>query len=89
MVVEDEGILGATPVIRGTRVPVYDVAAALNAGTPLQNILRMYPSLNERQAVLAGVYARETHYMIDFSRTPLPSDSKVRTRKKVAVQAER
>ena len=88
MVVEDEGILGPTPVIRGTRVPVYDVAATLNAGTPMHDILRMYPSLNERQVVLAGVYARETHYMIDFSRMPLPTHLKVRTRKKVAIQAE-
>ena len=58
LVVEDKEILSGTPVIRGTRVPVHDVAAALNAGTPKERLLETYPSLNERQVDLAAIYAK-------------------------------
>jgi uncharacterized protein (DUF433 family) len=58
IVVEDPGILGGTPVIKGTRVPVHDVAAQFDAGTPVDEILRCYPSVKERQIELASVYAR-------------------------------
>lgn len=58
LVVEDEEILSGTPVIRGTRVPVHDIAAALSGGTPKERILKAYPSLNERQVDLAAVYAK-------------------------------
>jgi hypothetical protein len=34
MVVEDPEILRGTPVIRGTRIPVHDVASLVDAGTP-------------------------------------------------------
>ena len=43
MVVEDPEILRGTPVIRGTRIPVHDVASLVDAGTPLQEILEIYP----------------------------------------------
>ncbi len=58
LVVEDEEILSGTPVIRGTRVPVHDVAAALSKGTSKARVLRSYPSLNERQIDLAAIYAK-------------------------------
>lgn len=58
LVVEDEDILSGTPVIRGTRVPVHDIAAALSAGTPKERLLKDYPSLNERQFDLAAIYAK-------------------------------
>jgi uncharacterized protein (DUF433 family) len=58
IVVEDPGILSGTPVIKGTRVPVHDVAAQFDAGTPVDEILRCYPSVKERQIELASVYAR-------------------------------
>src|SRR5438045_2619201 len=45
----DDGILGGTPVIGGTRVPVYDVAASVAAGYPIERILSAYPSLNREQ----------------------------------------
>ena len=44
MVVEDPEILGGTPVIKGTRAPVYDVAASVAAGLPLDRIARAYPA---------------------------------------------
>ena len=53
----DDGILGGTPVISGTRVPVYDVAASVAAGYPIERILSSYPSLNREQVELAALFA--------------------------------
>ena len=53
----DEEILGGTPTIRGTRVPIYDVAASVAAGTPIERILSAYPSLNWEQVELAALFA--------------------------------
>lgn len=57
MVVSDPEILSGTPVIQGTRVPVYDVAACVTAGIPIERILSAYPSLQPEQPELATVYA--------------------------------
>jgi uncharacterized protein (DUF433 family) len=58
MVIEDPEILSGTPVIKGTRVPVYDIAAAIDAGTPIEKILKSYPSLKDWQVKLSPVYAK-------------------------------
>lgn len=58
MVIEDPEILSGTPVIKGTRVPVYDVAASVESGTPKDRILKSYPSLKDWQVELASVYAK-------------------------------
>jgi len=60
MVQEDAGILGGTPVIRGTRVPVYDVAASAAKGLSSAEIREDYPSLDENKIELAILYARAT-----------------------------
>ena len=52
-----DDIMGGTPVISGTRVPVHDVAAALAAGVPAKEILEDYPSLTEDRLELATLYA--------------------------------
>jgi uncharacterized protein (DUF433 family) len=57
MVVTSPEVLGGTPVIRGTRVPVYDVAASIAAGIPVDRILAAYPSLDADQLELAAIYA--------------------------------
>lgn len=58
MVVQDPDILGGSePVIRGTRVPVYDVAASVAVGIPHEEILTSYPSLTGEQVELAALYA--------------------------------
>jgi uncharacterized protein (DUF433 family) len=59
-VITDPEILSGTPVIKGTRVPVYDVAASVVAGIPVEEILACYPSLNHEQVELAALYA-EAH----------------------------
>ncbi len=53
----DEEILSGTPVIRGTRVPVYDVAASVAAGDSIERILSAYPSLDREQVDLAVFFA--------------------------------
>ena len=58
MVVEDPYILSGTPVVKGTRVPVHDIAASFEAGIPVERILKAYPGLKEGQIELAAVYAR-------------------------------
>ena len=57
MVVADREILGGTPVVRGTRVPVYDVAASVSASISTERILAAYPSLNAAKVELAVIYA--------------------------------
>ena len=57
LVVEDPEILGGTPVIRDTRVPVYDVAASVASGLPMTRILAAYPGLSAEMAKLAAFYA--------------------------------
>ncbi len=60
MVVEDPEILGGTPVVRGTRIPVYDVAASIAAGVPRERIRSAYPALDDRLIELAAIYADAT-----------------------------
>ena len=60
LVVEDPAILGGVPVIRGTRVPVYDVAASVAAGIPVSEILAGYPSLDAEKVELAAIFAEAT-----------------------------
>lgn len=59
-VVEDPEILGGTPVIKGTRVPVYDVAASATAGVPMRQLQEAYPSLTRELIELAILYAKAT-----------------------------
>ena len=58
MVIENPEILSGTPVIKGTRIPVYDIAALFDSGTPMERILKSYPSLKKWQIELASLYAR-------------------------------
>jgi uncharacterized protein (DUF433 family) len=57
LVVEDPDILGGAPVIRNTRIPVYDVAASVAEGLPMNRILAAYPGLTAEMANLAALYA--------------------------------
>ncbi|MBM7327997.1 DUF433 domain-containing protein [Agrobacterium sp. S2] len=51
---------GKEPVIRGTQIEAYRIAALLDAGVSVKDVLRDYPSLKEDQVVAAKVYA-EAH----------------------------
>jgi len=57
LVVEDPEVLSGTSVLRGTRIPVYDVAFLVKAGEPLERILEDYPSLTAETLELSAIYA--------------------------------
>jgi uncharacterized protein (DUF433 family) len=85
MVIEDPEILQGTPVIRGTRIPVYDVAGLVDAGTPAEELLELYPRLNQEQFALASIYAKATPQRGRPKQKPFPkgtliSISKLRLR---------
>jgi uncharacterized protein (DUF433 family) len=58
MVVCDPEILSGTPVIRGTRVPVYYLAACIESGEPMERILEAYPSVSREQVELAALFSQ-------------------------------
>lgn len=50
-------VLGGTPVFRGTRIPVHDIADMLANGDDPAAIVRAYPQLDRDRVRLASVYA--------------------------------
>src|SRR5664279_12606 len=82
MVVEDAEILRGTPVIRGTRIPVHDVASLVDAGTPAQEILDIYPSLTQSQIGLASIYAKANPQRGRPRRRSFPTNLTVSVSKK-------
>lgn len=50
-------ILGGTLVVRGTRIPVYDVATSVAAGHSTEHMLETWPSLDAEKIRLASIYA--------------------------------
>lgn len=73
MVIEDPEILSGTPVIKGTRVPVYDIAAAVESGQSIDRILNSYPSLKDWQVDLASLYAKAVPPRGRPRRVPSPT----------------
>jgi uncharacterized protein (DUF433 family) len=57
LVTISEEIMGGTPVIVGTRIPVHDVAAAMASGVSAKELLEDYPSLTPEKLELAALYA--------------------------------
>lgn len=57
MVTSSDDVLGGTPIIRSTRIPVYDVAASVAAGHSDERILEAYPGLDPERIRLAAIYA--------------------------------
>jgi uncharacterized protein (DUF433 family) len=84
MVVEDLDILGGTPVIRGTRIPVYDIAAAVAAGLPQDRIRSAYPALDDRTIELATIYAEAIPPRGRPRRAAPPSDARIVAERTVA-----
>ncbi len=52
------------------RVPAYDVAATVETGVSMEEILETYPSLKDWQIKLAPVYARAVPLKGRLERTP-------------------
>jgi uncharacterized protein (DUF433 family) len=51
------GVLRGTPVFKGTRIPVHDIADMLMNGNKIAEIVRAYPQLNKERVRLAAIYA--------------------------------
>jgi uncharacterized protein (DUF433 family) len=51
------GVLGGTPVFKGTRIPVHDIADMLANGETAAAIVKAYPQLVEDRVRLASIYA--------------------------------
>ena len=56
-IISDSEILGGMPVIKGTRVPVYDLAASVKAGISRDRKLGAYPTIKKHHLDLAVAYA--------------------------------
>lgn len=82
MVLEDPEILSGTPVIRGTRIPVYDVANLVTAQTPIQELKELYPRLSEEQFKLAQVFAKARPLRGRPKRKSLPESRRISVSKK-------
>jgi len=86
MVTTSPGVLGGTPVIEGTRVPVYDVAASVAAGLPRERILAAYPGITDEQVELARLYA-EAYPVRGRPRRELPNGAVVKSDRRVPRKA--
>jgi len=82
MVIEDPEILRGIPVIRGTRIPVYDVASLVAAGTSLAELREIYPKLTPSQIELASVYAKATPLRGRPRRRQIPKSLSISISKK-------
>jgi uncharacterized protein (DUF433 family) len=51
------GVLGGTPVFKGTRIPVHDIADMLANGDTPAAIVKAYPRLDVARVRLAAIYA--------------------------------
>ena len=83
MVVSDPEILSGTSVVRGTRVPVYDVAANVAAGFSMERILASYPSLKSEQIELSALYANANPLRGRPRQRTIPAGATILTRQTV------
>jgi uncharacterized protein (DUF433 family) len=70
VIISDPEILWGMPVIKGTRVPVYDLAASVKAGIPRDRILAAYPTIQEHHLDLAVAYAEANPLENYVTRAP-------------------
>jgi uncharacterized protein (DUF433 family) len=59
VVVKDPGILGGTPVFRGTRVPLQTLFDYLEGGDTLEEFLQGFPTVSREMAIAALEEARQ------------------------------
>ena len=81
MVVEDPEIMGGSPVIRGTRIPVHLVAEMRRQGASIEEILDGYPSLKPEHITLAELYVQAHPRRGPKTQTRLPRGARVIARK--------
>ena len=81
MVMSDPEIMGGTPVIRGTRIPVRLVAEMRRQGASVEEILDGYPSLTHDRIALAELYAQAHPRRGPKAQTRLPAGARLIARK--------
>jgi uncharacterized protein (DUF433 family) len=57
LVSSTRGVLRGSPVFKGTRIPVHDIADMLENGDNPAAIVKAYPQLNKERVRLAAIYA--------------------------------
>ena len=80
-----DDVLGGTPVIRDTRIPVHEIASLVLGGTPREELLEDYPSLDVDSLELAVIYA-EANPLRGRPRpllATLPEGTRVRSTRRV------
>lgn len=58
MVSTTPGVLGGTPVFKGTRIPVHDIAGMLANGERPAAIVKAYPQLDAGRVRMAAIYTQ-------------------------------
>lgn len=58
-IIADPKILAGKPVVKGTRIPVYVILEAIEAGKTVEEIPETYPDLDEKDVKAAIRYATE------------------------------
>jgi uncharacterized protein (DUF433 family) len=76
-IIADPEILSGTPVIKGTRVPVHDIAASVEAGIPNAEILESFPSLVPNDLEIACIWAKAHPVVGRPRRTQEPTSKRV------------
>jgi uncharacterized protein (DUF433 family) len=77
MIVSDPEIMGGTPVIRGTRIPVRLVAEMRRQGASVEEILEGYSSLTHESVMLAELYVQAHPRRVPKPQTRLPRGARV------------
>ncbi len=55
----DPNIMGGKPVVKGTRIPIYLILEFFESGHTIDDILDMYPDLEEKDIKAALHYATD------------------------------
>jgi len=86
-VVQDPLILSGTPVLKGTRIPVRDIAASIDAKIPRARILAAYPGLGSEDIEIANLWAKANPVMgrprkAEIPRSAIVSSERVARRRR-------
>jgi uncharacterized protein (DUF433 family) len=76
VIVKDPGILGGSPVFRGTRVPFKNLLDYLEGGHTLDKFLEEFPSVTREEAIAALAHAKElviaATTLLEYRKTAIP-----------------
>ena len=72
IIVQDPLILSGVPVVRGTRIPVHDIAASIDAKIPLARIRAAYPSIGSEEIEIVYLWAKANPIIGRPRKTEIP-----------------